>query len=598
MNCTKKVSAFVGAVILMTMFFVGVPLHTMISQKSMRLRTQRPVQQIPPEVQQMVWVKTLDNVIMEIPQRQIDQMKVLQMLFVHQKGKNSKNNPINASMVTSDQLMLLQKALNVPSNLNESELFNEFELFYENLSKDEQAMLINGAFILEAQSLVSLVTNIKFSPEVQEKLGSSIITAGSIIAPVVEYLKTKENEKKILKGHTREVNCVAYSFDGSYMISGADDNNLILWDGKTGEQIKILKGHKNWVSCLAYSPDGNYIVSGSADSNLILWNGKTGEQIKILQGHKNWVSCLAYSPDGDYIVSGSEDKNLILWSGKTGEKIKTLEGHKDEVSCVAYSPDGDYIISGARDNNLILWNGKTGEQIKILKGHLKGHNGWVNCIAYSPDNYIVSGLYIRDLILWNGKTGEKINILQGYTGKVSCVAYSPDGNYIVSGLTGPQNNLILWDGKTGERIKIFRGHVEGVLCVAYSSDGNYIVSGSYDENLILWDSKTGEQIKIFKGHKGKVSCVAYSPDGDCIVSGSHDNNLILWKFIDQKTIDFIATKLNIAQARFLYRLYLAQKNEVPVILYIKDADYQIYLTLPDDVQRAIKTFLPFKMASD
>jgi hypothetical protein len=68
--------------------------------------------------------------------------------------------------------------------------------------------------------------------------------------------------------------------------------------------------------------------------------------------------------------------------------------------------------------------------------------------------------------------------------------------------------------------------------------------------------------------------------------------------ISKEVRNYISTKLNLAQARLLYRLYLAKINHTPVILDTKDLDYQIYLTLPAGVQKAVKAFLPFELASD
>jgi WD40 domain-containing protein len=603
MKHTKKVNALAGLIVLMTVFCVGVRLHTMeplYPSKSRRLIMPAPYfaeatkgRQSERYKSKLIWVKTSDNIRMELPQWQIDQMKAVQ-----HKGEGTQYHWVDAPMITSDELALVRKALNVSDNLE------KFRQFYANLSEKQKGILINAASKLEMQGLTSLLMTYTFPEDVQKQMGATTAQVDSIIAPVVDYLDLKmEVGKEILKGHTNKVRCVAYSPNGNYIVSGSGDNNLILWNGRTGEQIKILKGHSAMVQCVAYSPDGNYIVSGSHDNNLILWDGKTGDQIKILKDHTDIVRCVAYSPDGNCIVSGSKDNSLILWNGKTGDKIKVLEGHIDNINwhfhgviCVAYSPDSNYIVSGAYDKNLILWNGKTGEQIKVLEGHRE----MVDCVAYSPDgDYIVSGSADAHLILWNGRTGDQIKIfLQEHEDTVYCVVYSPDGDYIVSGSGGGNANLILWNGRTGDQIKILEGHIGVVQCVAYSPDGNYIVSGSRDSNLILWDGKNGKKIDILKGHKGGVNCVVYSPNGNYIVSGSWtENNLILWKLINDQ-IDYIATQLNIAQARFLHRLYIAQKNEEPVILDTKDVDYQIYLTLPQDVQKVVKEFLPFKMVFD
>ena len=496
MKHTRKVSACVGGMVLLAGLFIGVQLDSM-----KRL--------IEPSFEQLwyssepVWVKTSDGKLIGVPQWQIDQMKVLQVLLVHQKGKNSKSNPVVASMVTSEQLALLQEMLQKASNLE------QFRQFYGSLSDDQQKSVLANALTLEMQGLASLVMSYMFPLEIQQQMGASIFQPAGIITPVVKYLENPENQKKVLGKHTAAVECVFYSPDGNYIVSGSDDKSLIIWDAKTGKKIRVLEGHTNLVSCLAYSPDGNYIVSGSVDKSLIIWDAKTGEKIKLLEGHTLPINCVAYSPDGKYIVSGSADESLIIWDAKTGEEIKILKSqHKNAVSCVAYSPDGNYIVSGFEDESLVIWNSITGESIRVLKGHTE----WVGSVVYSPD-------------------------------------------------------------------------------------GNDIMSASADGFLIIWNAATGEKIKILKGSQSFVISAVYSPDGNDVVFGTEDHSVTLWKLIKPETLNYIATQLNIAQARLLYRLYLAKINNVPVIVDQQDLDYQLFTTLPADVQRVVKLFFPFNLVS-
>ena len=59
--------------------------------------------------------------------------------------------------------------------------------------------------------------------------------------------------------------------------------------------------------------DGKYLVSGSNEDAIVVWNLKKGTEVKILRGHTNIVESLNFSKDGNYLVSGSDDGTCLLW---------------------------------------------------------------------------------------------------------------------------------------------------------------------------------------------------------------------------------------------------------------------------------------------
>jgi WD40 repeat protein len=62
-------------------------------------------------------------------------------------------------------------------------------------------------------------------------------------------------------------------------------------------EVLTLQGHTSGVTSVAYSPDGSHIVSGSEDNTIRVWNPTTGQCIAgPFQGHTNWVTSVAYSP--------------------------------------------------------------------------------------------------------------------------------------------------------------------------------------------------------------------------------------------------------------------------------------------------------------
>ncbi|KAF8664862.1 hypothetical protein AX14_006690, partial [Amanita brunnescens Koide BX004] len=76
---------------------------------------------------------------------------------------------------------------------------------------------------------------------------------------------------------------------------------------------KSLDGHKDYVLSVAFSIDGTRIVSGSEDKSVRVWDASTGEELKTLYGHSDYVRSVAFSSDGTRIVSGSNDMSVRVW---------------------------------------------------------------------------------------------------------------------------------------------------------------------------------------------------------------------------------------------------------------------------------------------
>src|SRR5882762_1835589 len=119
---------------------------------------------------------------------------------------------------------------------------------------------------------------------------------------------------------------------------------------------RTMDGHSDCVNAVAFSPDGTHIVSGSDDNTLRLWDTVSGAHLNSLEGHSDPVESVTFSPDGTLVVSGSTDRTLRVWDTVTGAHLNTLKGHSDYVRSVAFSPDGTRVVSGSNDTTLRLWD--------------------------------------------------------------------------------------------------------------------------------------------------------------------------------------------------------------------------------------------------
>jgi WD40 repeat protein len=369
------------------------------------------------------------------------------------------------------------------------------------------------------------------------------------------------------------VKSLAFSPDGSRIVSGGGDRTLHIWDGWTGEPIgRPLRGHTGWVLAVAFSPDGRLIASGSEDTTLRLWDARTGAPIGVpLRGHRRPVWSVAFSPDGTRIASGSTDRTLRLWDALTGRRLGApLEGHEDGVLAVGFRHDGRRIFSGSSDGTMRLWDARTGKQIgrplrsyqlsvkavalnpsgtQIASGgsdatlrlwdvrraqalgiQLLGHEGAVLSVSFSRNgSRIVSGSADGSVRLWDVATTKSVGApLLGHQGRVGSVAFDRSGTRVVSG--GKDATVRLWNVKIGQAIGApLRGHADEVTCTAFSPDGRRVVSASMDKTLRIWDAETGKSIGVpLEGNELGVTSVDFSPDGARFVSSGLDGTLRVW----------------------------------------------------------------------
>jgi WD40 repeat protein len=289
------------------------------------------------------------------------------------------------------------------------------------------------------------------------------------------------------------------------------------------ETVITLHGHSSSVNSVAFSPDGSRIVSGSFDNTLKVWDAESGKETLIFDGHAENVTSVAFSPDGKWIASSSFDNTVNVWNVKSGQLARKLEEHSYPVSSVSFSPDGKWIVSGSYDNTLKVWDAETGQEMLTLKGHADN----VMSGSFSPNGkWIVSGSWDRTMKLWDAKTGREMLTLHGHSDNVRSVSFSPDGKWIVSGSW--DRMLKVWDTESGQETLTLKGHSNNVTSVSFSPDGKQIVSGSWDNMVKIWSAETGQELYTLPGHSSPVYSVAFSPDGKRIVSGSGDGTVKIW----------------------------------------------------------------------
>lgn len=97
-----------------------------------------------------------------------------------------------------------------------------------------------------------------------------------------------------------------------YMLTGALDSTVRLWDVYTGRCLKTFFGHVEGVWALA--GDTLRVVSGAEDRMVKVWDARTGRCERTFTGHAGPVTCIGLSDSR--MCTGSEDCEVRLQSFK------------------------------------------------------------------------------------------------------------------------------------------------------------------------------------------------------------------------------------------------------------------------------------------
>src|ERR1035441_5343162 len=79
---------------------------------------------------------------------------------------------------------------------------------------------------------------------------------------------TPRPELILQAGHADRILAVACSADGRWLASASADKTIILWETATGREARVLAGHTGAVTGIAFTPDGSRLVSDRKSTRL------------------------------------------------------------------------------------------------------------------------------------------------------------------------------------------------------------------------------------------------------------------------------------------------------------------------------------------
>jgi len=191
--------------------------------------------------------------------------------------------------------------------------------------------------------------------------GPQLVASGSDDGTVLVHDVRKRDPVMTFQSNY-QVTAVTFSDTSEQVISGGIDNDLKMWDMRTGTLSLVMRGHSDTITGLALSPDGTHVLSNSMDCTAKVWDVRpfAPDQrcVRSLNGHqhnfeKNLLKC-AWSPDGHRVSCGSSDRYFYIWDLASRNIQYKLPGHQGSVNAVDFHPNESIVLSAGSDKRIYL----------------------------------------------------------------------------------------------------------------------------------------------------------------------------------------------------------------------------------------------------
>jgi WD40 repeat protein/serine/threonine protein kinase len=405
----------------------------------------------------------------------------------------------------------------------------------------------------------------------------------------------------------RAVHAIAVNLLGNRVALAAADHSILVVDPLNGQEVGQLTGHQDTVLAMAFSADGSQLVSGSSDRTVRIWDMTTLREVRTpivtacavhsvatssmdgelavgledgsiwrytadgtkrdqLSGHQGHVYGLAYDQAGTRLASASFDKTVRIWSTADGRQLAILVGHEQAVTHVQFAAKGSMLASGSADGTVRLWDpdhnradivyrcrdglpravditrdgstivvgsdspgtievldAETGKQKLVVSGGPQQDS--VVALQFAPNGERLAVAFrdersVRICDVVSGKLGDAI---RGHEAALTSMVWSPDGKTIATGYE--DHKVRLWDVARREAIGTPWEHPAAVSAVTFSSDGRRVAAGTKDGTVHVWDVTTGKRLFVIPSDGKAVDALGFAPEGGALAVGYHDGGI-------------------------------------------------------------------------
>ncbi len=159
---------------------------------------------------------------------------------------------------------------------------------------------------------------------------------------------------------------MAFSPDGTLLAAVVESGAVRLWRVSDGALLHTLRGHEGPITLVAFTPDGTCVVSGSPeDSRLLVHEVKGGTVVVETEALVKPAPAYAAAARAPCIAVGQASGELQLFDVPSGSR-RVIQVADAPVIGVGLSEDGALVAACCRDEVVRVFDARTGALLREL----------------------------------------------------------------------------------------------------------------------------------------------------------------------------------------------------------------------------------------
>ncbi len=312
------------------------------------------------------------------------------------------------------------------------------------------------------------------------------------------------------------------SNDGNYLIAAGGDKTAKIWRLAQSAPVLTLQ-HKSQVNCVAFSADVRFALTGCSDSSIHVYDVLKHKEKAVIQLSDRPVLDAVFLKGNSSMIAcdlGGQVRLLSLATQTTPTKISCSY----RVKRLCASPDGTTILLVGDSNELAGVSGNNLEPKPIYRQS----RAIVNATFTSNESIAVSD-DLGYIVLYNIAQKKVLKRFRACTSFVQALSFDKSTSTLA---VATWNAVRLWDVNSGKELDPASGHFAEIRSTRFSNDEKTLAFGSLDGKLSIINIPERKLVKTIDANCGSVLALDVMPQSGRVVVGGKNGTVVIYRSED------------------------------------------------------------------